>query len=113
LLLLKILKRQVVRVKFIIGHRLVTERKSHCDGVELFAESGNDVVNELVVGEGRTGHRHDIVEGLHLLHILGSGHPLLAKGLELAMNMKNVGATSAHRIAGARRPIRPWPTCIH
>jgi hypothetical protein len=70
-----------------------SERKSCCDGVELFAESGDDVVDELVVGEGRIGHCHNIAEGLHLLHILGSGHHLLAKGLELATNMTNVGTT--------------------
>jgi hypothetical protein len=28
-----------------------------------------------------------------LLHVLGRGHPLLAKILELATNMTNIGAT--------------------
>jgi hypothetical protein len=93
LLLLKSLERQDVRVKFIIRHRLVTEHKSRCNGVEFFAESGDDVVDELVTGERRAGCCHDIAEGLHLLHVLGSGHPLLAKRLELATNMTNVGAT--------------------
>jgi hypothetical protein len=39
LLLLKILQRQDVRVKFIIRHRLVTERKGRCNGIEFFSES--------------------------------------------------------------------------
>jgi hypothetical protein len=93
LLLLKGLERQDVRIKFIIRHRLVTERKSHCDGIELFAESSDDIVNELVFGERRAGCYHDIAEGLHLLPVMGSGHPLLAKRLELATNMTNFGVT--------------------
>jgi hypothetical protein len=68
LLLLKGLKRQDVRIKFIIRHGLVTERKSRCDGIEFFAECSDDVVDELVVGERRAGCCHDIAEGLHLLH---------------------------------------------
>jgi hypothetical protein len=67
LMCLKCLEQQDVRVKLIIGHRLNTEGKSRCDGVEFFAEFGDDVVDELVVGERRTGRCHDIVEGLHLL----------------------------------------------
>jgi hypothetical protein len=54
LLLLKGLERQDVRVKFIIGHRLITERKSRCDGIEFFSKSSDDVVDELDIGERRT-----------------------------------------------------------
>jgi hypothetical protein len=59
---LKGLEQQDVRVNFIISHRLVTEHKSRCDGIEFFAESGDDVVDELVVGERRTSSCHDITE---------------------------------------------------
>jgi hypothetical protein len=50
LLRLKCIEQQDVRVKLIIGHGLVNERKSRYDGVEFFA-AGDDIVDELVVGE--------------------------------------------------------------
>jgi hypothetical protein len=105
LLLLKGLERQDVSIKFIIRHGLVTKHKSHCDGIEFFAGSGDDVVDELVVGERIAICCHDIVEGLHLMHVLGSGHPLLVKRLELATKMMNVGATTLRAI----QPVHGGP----
>jgi hypothetical protein len=83
-----------VRVKFIIRHGLVTGRKSRYDGIVFLAEFSDDVVDELIVGRRRIDCCHDITEGLHLLHVPGSRHPLLAKGLKLAINMTNIGAAS-------------------
>jgi hypothetical protein len=50
--------------KFIIGHGLVTKGERRRDGVVFFAKFGDDVVDELVVGERGTGCCHDIAESL-------------------------------------------------
>jgi hypothetical protein len=43
-----------VRVKFIIGHIPITKGEGPRDGVVFYANSGDDVVDKLIVGERRT-----------------------------------------------------------
>jgi hypothetical protein len=103
LLRLKSLEGEDVRVKIIIGHGLITDRERCSNGVEHGAQTGDDVVDELVFVERRPGRSHGVGQGLHLVHVLRGGEILLPQLLELASDVTNIGATlrAEHGVHGS------------
>ena len=78
-------------------------RRWSCSG----AESGEDVINELIITNWRAGDSHGVGEGLHLVHVLSREHLLLPQRLKLTPDVTDVGATlrAVHGTDG--RPYRP------
>lgn len=66
------------------SNRLIEDGEGAHEWIKLFAETGADVADDLVIGQGMTSDRHRVRQGLHLLVVLGHGQVVLLGAGELA-----------------------------